>query len=197
MRKLKNLVIILLLVVVVGLSSYLYVTKNTVSGSTVTTQLVEEQIAMLGELATARYNYTNVVAWEDNIKFRNMTLPFTTKSFMLMYTGYVKAGVDLEAISVAIDPEQAIEIVLPQPRVTDSVLNEDDVYIYDQSSALFNKLDFEDLYSVLPNEKQRMEMEAVERGLLLQAATQAEALIAAFLGNLGFTEIEITYSQGE
>ncbi len=136
-------------------------------------------------MATVKYNYTNVVTYKDNKKVSGLNVPFTNKSFIIKYSGYIKAGVDLNGIETQVIDPKTVKIILDKPKVFDNVIMEEDVYVYDERDSVFNKLSFNDLYDVLVEEKKSMEEEVIEKGLLNDAEKKCEGCINVFVGKYG------------
>ena len=154
---------------------------------------IEEQLSKIMELSTVKYNYTNVVSYKDNKQFSGINLPFTNKSFLIKYSGYIKAGVDFSTATTEIIDTKTVKITLDKPMVFDNVIIEDDVYFYDEKDSVFNKLSFVDLYDVLIEEKQKTEKEIVDKGLLNDAERNAKNALDSFLRTMGFENIEIIF----
>ncbi|WP_416197411.1 MAG: DUF4230 domain-containing protein [Sporanaerobacter sp.] len=184
-------IFLICLAIVTGLFFYFksLVTKET----SILSDTVEEQVSKILELSTVKYNYTNVVSYKDNKKFNEMNIPFTSKGFLIKYSGYIKAGIDLETVEVNVKDKKSVEIVLDKPKVFDNVINEEDVYVYDERESIFNQLKIEDLYDVLVKEKKNMEEEVINKGLLNEAQKNAEEILNSFLQNMGFENIKILF----
>lgn len=193
MKRWKRNIIILLIAVVVVSSLLLYFKFSTKKEVTLLSDTIEEKLAKILEVATVKYNYTNVVTYKDNKKISNINLPFTNKSFIIKYSGYIKAGVDLNGIETQVIDPKTVKITLDKPQIFDNVIVEEDVYVYDERDSVFNKLTFDDLYEVLVEEKKNMEKEVVEKGLLKDAEKNAKELIISLLEGMGFEEIEVVF----
>lgn len=187
----KLVIILIILAILVGLSIYIKfsIKKNT----SILSNNVEEQVMKLLDLSTIQYNYTNVVAYKDNKKVKDMSIPFTSKGFLIKYNGYIKAGVDLSTAEVNVKDQKNIEVTLDKPTIFDNVINEEDTYIYDEKESLFNQLKIQDLYDVLVEEKENMEKEVKEKGILKEAQENAEEILRSFLTSMGFENIKITF----
>lgn len=190
-RKRYFVIILIILAVLVGLSIYF---KLSIKRETsILSNNVEEQVMKLLDLSTVKYNYTNVVAYKDNKKLKDMSIPFTNKGFLIKYNGYIKAGVDLSTAEVDVQDKKDVEITLDKPTIFDNVINEEDAYIYDEKESLFNQLKIQDLYDVLVKEKENMEKEVIEKGILKEAEVNAEEILRSFLTSMGFENIKISF----
>lgn len=193
MKRWKRKGIIISIIVVIVFSLFMYfkfsIKKETVKLS----DTIEEKLAKILEVATVKYNYTNVVTYKDNKKVSGLNVPFTNKSFIIKYSGYIKAGVDLNGIEIQVIDPKTVKIILDKPKVFDNVIMEEDVYVYDERDSVFNKLSFNDLYDVLVEEKKSMEEEVIEKGLLNDAEKNAKDVLMSLLESMGFENIEIVF----
>ena len=155
------------------------------------TTTVLNKIVQIGELATIRYNYSGVIGFEDNYKILNVKVPLTEKSFLLKYTGYVKAGVDFGNIEVDVGKE-FIHVSMPKAKILDAVIDEHSVKVYNESDNAFNPIKIADYNSALIKEKRTMQQDAVTQGILREAQNRSEQLIRSLLEEMGFKEIRFT-----
>ncbi|MCF6459958.1 hypothetical protein C3E88_02705 [Clostridium sp. Cult3] len=193
MNKWKRNITILLIIIAVVLSFFLYIKFSTKKQVTLLSNTIEEKVAKILEMSTVKYNYTNVVTYKDNKKVSGLNVPFTNKSFIIKYSGYIKAGADLNGVETQVVNPKTIKITLDKPKVFDNVIMEEDVYIYDEKDSVFNKLSFKDLYDVLIEEKKSMEEEVIEKGLLNDAQKNTEELLVSIFESMGFDDIEIIF----
>lgn len=154
---------------------------------------VEENIIKLVELSTVKYNYTNIVEYKNNIQLKGLDIPFTNKKFIVKYSGYIKAGIDLETLEIKVDDKNTIRVSMDKPKIIENIISEEDVYFFDEKDSIFNKLSFKDLYSVLIDEKEKMKEEALEKGLLNDAEKNGKEIIKSFLEGIGFKSIKIEF----
>ncbi len=191
--KRNTLVFLLIIAIIVGVFFYIkYSFKNKME---LLSNAIEEQLSKILELATVKYNYTNVVSYKDSKKLSGLNLPFTSKSFLIKYDGYIKAGVDLNTVEIELIDTKTIKVTLGKPKVFDNVIIEEEVYIYDEKDSVFNKLRFEDLYEVLVEEKQKMEEVVIEKGLLNDAEKNTKEMLISLLKSMGFEKIEIAFRE--
>ena len=193
MNKWKKIGIILLILLAVALSLVIYFKVTSARETSILSETIEEKVSKIVELSTVKYSYTNVAAYKDRKKMSGANLPFTEKRFLIKYNGYIKAGVDLKAIEVNLKDKETIEVTLPKPVIFDNVINEDDIYIYDEKDTIFNNLSLNDLYDVLKEEKQKTETEVIDKGLLNEAQKNANEILLTFLEDMGFKNIKVTF----
>ena len=196
MKKLKEIKNILLIVLVIGiiLLGVIGVRKFSVNKEvTLLSSNIEEKISRLVELSTIRYNYTNIVEYDDKMQVNGMNIPFTNKKFIVKYSGYIKAGIDLTTIDTKVIDKNTIIIKMDKAEIFENVISEEDVYFFDEKDTVFNKLSFKDLYSVLIDEKEKMKGEVIEKGILNDAEENGKEIMHSFLEGMGFRNITIEY----
>lgn len=183
-----GLVVILILVGIVGYTKFSIDRKNNLLSSR-----IEEKVVRLVELSTVKYNYTNVVEYEDKMQLSGINIPFTNKRFILKYSGYIKAGIDLSTIEVNLKDKDTVEIKMDKAKVIENVIPEEEVYFFDEKDSIFNKLSFKDLYVVLIEEKEKMKEEVIEKGILNDAEKNGTEIITSLLEGMGFENIKISF----
>lgn len=193
MKKLKRNILISLLILAIIISFFIYIKYSSKRQVRLLSNTIDEQVSKILEVSAVKYNYTNVVSYKDNKKLSGLNLPFTNKSFIIKYSGYIKAGVDLNSEETQIIDPKTVKMVLDKPIIFDNVIIEEDVYIYDEKSSVFNKLSFNDLYDVLVEEKQKLEEEVIEKGLLNEAEKNTMEMLTSLLESMGFENIEIVF----
>lgn len=149
------------------------------------------KIVHLQELALVRYNYAGVIGFKEHYQIMNINVPLTGKYFLLKYNGYIKAGVDFERIKVSVD-DKRVHVSMPSAKLLDVVIDEQSVKVYDESENAFNQIKISDYNQTLIKEKNTMQKDAVNQGILKDADKQAKLAITSMLQEMGFTEIIIT-----
>ncbi len=183
-----GLVVILILVGIVGYTKFSIDRKTNLLSSR-----IEEKVVRLVELSTVKYNYTNVVEYEDKMQLSGVNIPFTNKRFILKYSGYIKAGIDLSTIEINLKDKDTVEIKMDKAKVIENVIPEEEVYFFDEKDSIFNKLSFKDLYVVLIEEKEKMKAEVIEKGILNDAEKNGTEIITSLLEGMGFENIKISF----
>lgn len=192
-KSIKNILLIALILLVIVLG-FIGVKKFSVNNDiTLLSSNIEEKVSRLVELSTIKYNYTNIVEYDDKMQVNGMNIPFTNKKFILKYSGYIKAGIDLSTIDVKVKDKSSIIVKMDKAEIFENVISEEDVYFFDEKDSVFNKLSFKDLYSVLIDEKEKMKEEVVEKGILNDAQANGKEIIYSLLEGMGFTDITIEY----
>ncbi|MCB5558925.1 DUF4230 domain-containing protein [Anaerosalibacter bizertensis] len=191
--KKKPYITIFLIILAIVIALFFYIRFSIKKETDMLSDTIEEEISKLLDLSTVKYNYTNVVAYKDKKKFNGLNMPFTNKGFLIKYSGYIKAGVDLKSAEIDVKDLKNVEIKLDKPKVLDNVINEEDSYVYDEKESVFNQLKLKDLYDVLVKEKENMEKEVIKKGILTEAEKNTKEILTSFLKNLGFKNVKIVF----
>lgn len=144
------------------------------------TVVLENQLSGISELATVSYHYTNMAQFENSSDFYGVKVPFTTKSFILTYSGQIKAGVDLKDVDVTVK-ESAVTVKLPGAKILSHEIDEDSVEIFDEKASIFNPFTVEDFTAFQADQKAAVERKATEQGLLSEAQKRAEDSVRLLL----------------
>ena len=193
MQAWKRSIIIYSIVFIIVLLFILYIKYSVNTEVNLLSDTIEEQVAEISEASSVKYSYSNVVTYEDNKRISGLNIPFTRKSFIIKYRGYIKAGIDLSKVAIDLVDTKIMRIVSAKPSILDNVIEEEGVYTYDEKDSVFNKLSFNDLYEVLIEEKKDMEKEAIENGLLNEAEENIRKMLTTFLEGMGFEDIGIVF----
>lgn len=187
----KLVLAIIVILIIVGIGGYAKISMD--RKTNLLSNKIEENILKLVELSTVKYNYTNIVEYEDKMQLSGITIPFTNKRFILKYSGYIKAGIDLSTIEVNLKDKNTVEVKMNKAEIFENVIPEEDVYFYDERDSVFNKLSFKELYVVLIQEKEKMKEEVIEKGILNDAEKNGTEAIKSLLEAMGFENITISF----
>lgn len=193
-KALKYILLGLLLCAVVGLCGFLAgqtALRNSQQNTKLDAVVIGNQLTQISELVTVSYQYTNMAQFTSSNDFYGVTIPFTTKKFILTYDGEIKAGVDLSQARVDVT-DAAVTVTLPAPRLLSHEIREDSIEVFDEKTSIFNPFTVEDFSSFQADQKAEMEQKAVEKGLLEQAAEKANDSISALLAPMLPEEYELT-----
>lgn len=182
-KALKYILLGLLLCVAVGLCGFFAgqaALRNSQQNTKLDAVVIGNQLTRISELATVSYQYTNMGQFSNSNDFYGVTIPFTTKKFILTYDGVIKAGVDLSQARISVE-DTFVTVTLPSARILSHEIDEDSMEVFDEKSSIFNPFRVEDFASFQTDQKVEMEQKAIEKGLLEQAAEKAEDSISALL----------------
>ena len=189
-HKIVLLIILLgLIISSIMLSSIMNIINN---DKIISSTVIAERLSKISELSTVKYNYSNILTLKNDKKFKDFSIPFTEKSFLIKYSGYIKAGVDLKDLNMAIN-EKHVTITLKKARIIDHAINNEDLLIYDEKSSMFNKLSIQDMINEITNEKCKTEACLVKTGFLDEANDNAKMLLQEILIDMGFEKVTIVF----
>lgn len=193
-KALKYILLGLLLCIAVGLCGFFTgqaALRNSQDNARLDAVVIGNQLTQISELAVVNYQYTNMAQFTSSNDFYGVTIPFTTKKFILTYDGQIKAGVDLSQAKIDVS-EASVTVTLPAPRILSHEIDENSMEVFDEKTSIFNPFTVEDFSSFQADQKAEMERKAVEKGLLEQAAEKAAASVEGLLAPLLPTDTALT-----
>ncbi|WP_244660648.1 DUF4230 domain-containing protein [Lactobacillus nasalidis] len=141
----------------------------------VTVATVSAKLKAIGELATEQYTYTGIY------KLSSGQIPFITKKgFTMVYTAHFKAGVKVKQIKVQVSQSQ-VTVTLPKSQLLDKKIDPSSIKFYDQSYALFNWNQKEDITKAEQAALKKATAAAKKSGLLSRSQKNAKKLIRELL----------------
>jgi len=192
--RLKNKLILLIILLSLTISTIMIysIVDSINNDKVINSTVITERLSKISELSTVKYNYTNVLALKDSKKFKDFSIPFTEKSFLIKYSGYIKAGVDFKDLDVVVN-EKKVTITLKKAEIFDHVINNEDLFVYDEKSSMFNKLSMQDMIDEISNEKSKIEADLVKTGFLDEATANTKLLLEGILSDMSFENITIVF----
>ena len=139
-----------------------------------------QQLQEIEELATMSYNYTKVGKFSDNLKFNGWDIPLTQKSFLITYNGKSKAGIKMDKIKISIE-NNTIIVSIPEIEILSNEIDENSIEVYDETKNVFNPISISDYTAFAKKQKETVAEEAIENGLLSEAATKTQSTIKKYL----------------
>jgi len=191
----KKLFSIILIIAVIGGvysagSKFGFPEKN---GATVIQTGIEAQINKIGELASVEYKYTNADLVKDSLKIKNWNVPFTTKRFIVRYTGIIKAGYETSEIKAKVG-EGKIYITLPKAKILSHEIDEKSLEVLDESKNIFNPITIEDYNSFQITQKEFTEEKAISDGLFNEAENNVKEMINLAISSVkGIDDYEVVF----
>ncbi|MGH4119236.1 DUF4230 domain-containing protein [Clostridium sp.] len=191
-NKSKIFFIIMLLCTTISIIMIYSIINSINNEQDISSTLITERLSKISELSTIKYNYSNILALKNTKKFKNFPIPFTEKSFFIKYSGYIKAGVDLKDLTVVVN-EKDVTITLKKSKILDHVINNEDFFVYDEKSSMFNKLSMQDIINEVSNEKIVIETNLLKKGFLDEANNNAKLLLQGILLDMKFENVTIVF----
>lgn len=146
---------------------------------------ITAKLEKCNDLASARYDYNGLIKYEDG------KYTFLTKTgFSMIYSAYIKAGVDLSEADVSVDGNR-VSVILPKSKIMDVVVDEDSLEFYDKKFALLNRRDESDTKEALKAAKEDAESCAKEDGILELADKHVVELVEGLLEPVAGEQYEV------
>lgn len=142
--------------------------------------VIASQMSDISELASAEYLFTNAARFTDTKHIAGIFDWITEKSFVQKWDGIIKAGVNLEKVSVRVS-DNVIIITIPQAEILSYEIDYDSIEVLDEKNNVFNPISVEDKAKFDAATAESMKLRAIENGLLDRAQKNAENIIANLL----------------
>ncbi len=151
------------------------ITETTVS---LTGETRRDGLTDIRELATEEYFFTRVETYDSSKNIKGFKVPFTTSRFVYSYDGTVKAGIDFTGIEVEKDDlKKTITVILPASHILDCSIDPESFEVYDEKRSVFNPVSITDYNDSLEEMIEAAKEDALEKGILERADSNAELLI--------------------
>ncbi|SDZ77081.1 Protein of unknown function [Pseudobutyrivibrio sp. ACV-2] len=144
--------------------------------------IIEDGLNDMGFLITQEYYFTQV---EEYTKEKQIAFWTSKSSFTYSYDGVVEAGVDFSKIKVSVDDNnKVITITIPDSEVHTVTVDENSFKEYDSDNKFWNPIKPKDFNNAQKEFKENAKKNALSKGLLDKADTQAKTIIANFVSQL-------------
>ncbi|MCD8147748.1 MAG: DUF4230 domain-containing protein [Clostridiales bacterium] len=173
--------VVILVIVALLIGSYITangLTRETSSGS----ETVEIGFEDIGELVTQSAYCKEINTTNSAKNLFGFTLPFTQSTYIYSYGVEVKAGYDFSAITWSVE-DTTIEVTLPEAKVLSCELDLDSFQVYYEKESAFNHITLEESNEALQTLTDKAKESAIADGLMDNARTNAETILAAFFSS--------------
>ncbi|OIN67665.1 hypothetical protein BLD48_05465 [Exiguobacterium sp. KRL4] len=160
------------------------------------TYLIQEKIVDLSELATLKYEYSDVIVSRTNRKlpFGITDLKFAEAIKLIKYSGYLKAGTDLSKVSVSYNKEKDLMLVrVPKASILDNVAEIEKAEVEDVKGNILSDYPTQTVFDVISKNKEKVEKKKVSEGLLEKADQSTQKLLISFLKSNEYKNISIEF----
>lgn len=154
------------------------------------------EVQRMNELATAQMTAEVVVPKEQSVRFFSQPLPefLAGEKILLIARGEVEAGINLDELEeddVEIR-EQRVTITLPEVRILETNLIEEETRLYDVDRGVLSRGDYSLVDQARLEAVDKVEQAARDENLREQAKDNAEDSIRSFITSLGYEEVVFT-----
>ncbi len=143
---------------------------------------VYSEVKNIGELATIEYLFTDAGKFSESSQIKNWNIPFTEKSFILKWNGTIKAGIDIEKISIEVDEsDKRIVVTVPQATILTYETDVNSTELLDEKNNIFNPVTIDDKLKFDIKTQEAITERAIENGLLEKAQDNAQDVLLRLL----------------
>ena len=142
---------------------------------------------------TVKYNYSNIVEIKKDKSINNIKIPFTEKSFIIKYNGVINGGVKPEDIEIVNNTGNEISIEIKKCQILDHYIDDENIYIYDVKSSIFNKLDIQEVLDDMSNYKREYEEKIISEGFMEEIQENTKVSIENILKGMGYNAVNINF----
>lgn len=142
---------------------------------------------------TVKYNYSNIVEIKKDKSINNIKIPFTEKSFIIKYNGVINGGVKPEDIEIVNNTGNEIIIEINKCQILDHYIDDENIYIYDVKSSIFNKLDIQEVLDDMSNYKREYEEKIISEGFMEEIQENTKVSIENILKGMGYNVVNINF----
>ncbi|MGX4598345.1 DUF4230 domain-containing protein [Faecalimicrobium sp. JNUCC 81] len=192
-KKIKILLIllpILLLVITTACSIHKYKSNQNIYKDT--TKVIDT-ISQVLDINTVKYNYSNVVTVKKDKSINDIKIPFTEKSFVIKYNGVINAGVKPENISITKNTGDKILVEIKKCEILDHYIDNNNLYVYDVKSSIFNKLGVQEVFDDVNKYKKEYEKKIIDEGFIDEVKVNTKLSIENMLKSIGYKEVEVIF----
>lgn len=157
------------------------------------TTRVMDTISQVLDINTVKYNYSNVVTVKKDKSINDIKIPFTEKSFVVKYEGVVNAGVKPENIKIAKNDGKSILVEVSKCEILDHYIDDDNFYVYDIKSSIFNKLKVQEIIDDVSKYKKEYEEKLIKEGFIDEVKSTTKLSIENILKNVGYESIKVEF----
>lgn len=144
--------------------------------------VIQSEINNIGELATTEYLFTDAAEFSDSKQIKNWNIPLTKKSFILKWSGVIKAGIELDKVTIEVDEsEKKVHVSVPTAKILSYSVDKDSVEVLDEKDNIFNNISINDKVQFDSKTEEAIKNRAIENGLLIKAQANAEDVLSRLI----------------
>ena len=167
-------ILIALLLIIIGILLGIYINNYFArkrNKESVTSSLITQRLEDCSDLTTCNLVYVDLVKYEQG------TIPLVTKkSFSMIYSANIRAGVDLSKVDVDVTPS-TVHVKLPETEIQSIEVDTKSLRFYDEKLALFNWSNKEDIAAAISAARADAESKVDLEKLKEQAHAQAQRVV--------------------
>lgn len=145
-------------------------------------EVIRSEINNIGELATTEYLFTDAAEFSDSKQIKSWNIPLTKKSFILKWSGVIKAGIELDKVTIEVDEsEKKVHVSVPTAKILSYFVDGDSVEVLNEKDNIFNNISINDKVKFDSKTEEAIKNRAIENGLLEKAQKNAEDILSRLI----------------
>lgn len=192
-KKIKKVHILLPILILIILVSYgirkFTQEKNLYKDNT----KVIDTITQVLDLNTVKYNYSNIVTVKKDRSINDIKIPFSEKSFIIKYNGTINGGVKPEDIKILKNTGDKIYIEVKKCRILNHYIDDENIYVYDIKSSVFNKVDINEVLKDVSKYKKEYEKKIIKEGFMDEVEKNTKSSLENMLKNMGYRTVVVSF----
>lgn len=192
-KKIKKVHILLPILILIILVSYgirkFTQEKNLYKDNT----KVIDTITQVLDLNTVKYNYSNIVTVKKDRSINDIKIPFSEKSFIIKYNGTINGGVKPEDIKIIKNTGDKIYIEVKKCRILNHYIDDENIYVYDIKSSVFNKVDINEVLKDVSKYKKEYEKKIIKEGFMDEVEKNTKSSLENMLKNMGYRTVVVSF----
>ncbi|WP_236633561.1 MULTISPECIES: DUF4230 domain-containing protein [unclassified Exiguobacterium] len=192
-----SLVLVLIIVIAGSIILFQFKPFELTTNKSSDTSLVQDKIVELSELATLKYEYSQVIVSRTNREVSLVGLSdikFAEAIRLIEYSGYLKAGTDFSNIQLSYDDaDDRMLVRVPKSKILDNVAETEKAKVEDVKGNIFSDYPTQTIFDEINAEKEKVEKKKVDQGFLEEADKAAEKLLTSFLNSNGYENVTVKF----
>lgn len=201
MKKLKVLLLSMLSIWFIGTAGFLIFNKTEIfaiqTNKSSEAALTQEKLVELSELATLKYEYSNVIISRTD---RSIPIPvpgipdfnFAEAIKLIEYSGYLKAGTDFSKVQQSYDEAtDRLLVKVPKSYILDNVVETEKTKVEDVKGNIFSDYPTQTIIDEINADKKQLEEEKINQGFLEEADKRVKLLLDSHFSSNGYDDVKI------
>ena len=192
-----TIIVVLMLVISIAINTLLIFRRKNKPAPESVRHTILEGIKNVSELATVRQNFQSIVTFSSSKKIPglNISLPGTTRKFMLKYNGTIVCGCDLTKAKLSEGYGNRMRIILPKSEVLDAYADMQSLEVYDQSAGIFTSVKLEEQNREIAADIEKIKAHELENGLLELSDVNVKKILSSVVAPTGMLA-DIVFTDG-
>jgi hypothetical protein len=186
-----------LVLVLGGFWLFTYFRPEIFVSSSASSAMVKDRLVALSQWTTLKYEYSNVIIsrFEGKISLPGLSdFTYAEEIKMIRYSGYLKAGTDMQLVEVSFDSTNKVLVVrVPHAQVLDNVVETEMTTVEDVKGNIFLDYPSQLVFDEINANKRQLVEAKIDAGFLVEADERIEELLITLLTTLGYEEVKVEF----